>query len=94
MSNFRISDVRFRPGTPVDEQAGLLGWASFIVNESLKVASVAVRRTRANVITLAFPTRRDRQGIEHGIVTPVDQPSHRAIESTVLAALRRQGALK
>ena len=94
MSDFRISDVRFRPGTPLDEQAGLLGWASFVINESLKVASVAVRRTRANVITLAFPTRRDRLGLEHGIVVPVDQPAHRAIESTVLAALRRQGALK
>lgn len=90
----RISQVRFRAATPLDEQAGLLGWTSFVVDGALKVASVAVRRTRANVITLAFPTRRDRQGLEHGIVVPVDQPSHRSIEGTVLAALREQGVLK
>jgi hypothetical protein len=89
----RISRVRFRAGSPDDVKRGLLGWTEFLVDGALRVGSVAVRSTRAGVITLSFPTRRDCHGYEHGICVPVDEPSHREIEATVLAELRRQGAI-
>ncbi len=94
MSYLRISRVRFRPSPAAEAERGLLGWTEFTVDGALRVASVAVRKTRLGTITLAFPTRKDCHGYEHGICVPVDQPSHREIEVTVLAELRRQGAVE
>jgi DNA-binding cell septation regulator SpoVG len=94
MSPFRITGIRFRPASGIDERGGLLGWSSFLLNDAVLLNSVAVRRTRAGDYTLAFPTRRDRQGIEHPIAAPISHDAHRAIEALVLADLRRQGVIQ
>jgi DNA-binding cell septation regulator SpoVG len=90
---FRISGVSFCRASSIDERDGLLGWSSFTLNDAVRVSSVAVRRTRSGSHALAFPTRRDRHGVEHGIVSPVSDASRRSIEALVLADLRRQGVL-
>ena len=94
MKPFRITGVRFRAASSIDVHDGLLGWTSFLLNDSLRVSSVAVRRTRVGEITLAFPTRRDRRGLEHPIVNPITHGVHKSIESDVLAELRRAGAVQ
>jgi DNA-binding cell septation regulator SpoVG len=91
MTPFRITGVRFRAASSIDERGGLLGWTSFLLNDAVRVSSVAVRRTRAGATTLAFPTRRDSQGVEHPIVNPITHGVHKSIESDVLAELRRAG---
>lgn len=94
MTPFRISGVRFRPASSIDERNGLLGWASVLLNEALRISSVAVRRTRTGQLVLAFPTRRDSQGVEHPIAAPITHAAHRSIENLVLAELRAQGVLQ
>ena len=94
MTPFRINGVRFRSASSIDERGGLLGWTSFLLNDALRISSVAVRRTRAGATTLAFPTRRDGQGVEHPYVCPIAHEVHRAIEAEVLAELRRQGVVR
>lgn len=93
MSAFRIGGLRYHAASSIDQRAGLLGWASFLLNDSLRISSVAVRRTRAGATTLAFPTRRDGYGIEHPIVCPISHSAHRDIEVVVLDELRAQGVL-
>jgi DNA-binding cell septation regulator SpoVG len=94
MTAFRISDIRFKPSRSIDESGGLLGWTAFILNDDLRVSSVAVRRTRRGSITLSFPTRKDGQGIAHPIVIPTTHAAHKAIERVVLAELRALGAVR
>jgi DNA-binding cell septation regulator SpoVG len=94
MNPFRISGVSFRAASTIDQRGGLLGWSSFLLNDAVRLSSVAVRRTRAGEITLAFPTRKDRHGVEHPIVCPISHAAHRSIEVLVLADLHRQGVLR
>lgn len=94
MTAFRISDIRFMPSKSMDERGGLLGWSSFVLNDGLRVSSVAVRRTRGGAITLSFPTRKDGQGIARPIVIPTTHVAHKAIEAVVLAELRALGAVR
>ena len=93
ISSLAITSVHFRPAPAIDQQAGLLGWASVVINDSLRLNNLGVRRTRDERISLTFPTRRDRRGKEHGIVSPISGAAHQTIEAAVLAELRRQGAL-
>ena len=92
-SSLSISSVRFRAAPAIDQQAGLLGWASVVINDSLRLNNLGVRRTRDGRCVVTFPTRRDRRGKEHGIVSPISGAAHQALETAVLAELRRQGAL-
>ncbi len=94
MSPFRITNVRFRSASSIDERNGLLGWTSFLLNDAVRISSVAVRRTRTGQLVLAFPTRRDSQGVEHPIAAPVDHAAHRSIENLVLAELRALGVAR
>ena len=94
MTPFRITNVRFRSASSIDERAGLLGWASFLLNDALRLSSVAVRRTRTGQLTLAFPTRRDSQGVERPIAAPITAIVHRSIENLVLAELRALGVVR
>ena len=94
MTPFRITDIRFRAGRSIDERAGLLGWTSFVLNDGVRISSVAVRRTRVGAITLSFPMRKDGQGVAHPFVMPTTHAAHKAIEGVVLAELRALGAVR
>lgn len=94
MTAFRITDIRFCPASSIDERAGLLGWSSFVLNDGVRVSSIAVRRTRGGAITLSFPTRKDGQGIARPIVIPTTHATHKAIEGVVLPELRALGAFR
>jgi DNA-binding cell septation regulator SpoVG len=89
----RVSSVVFVPAAREDRRAGLWGWVSFAVDRSVRLDAIGVRRTREGVWTLAFPDRRDRAGVAHPIVRPLDRHARAAIEAQVVAALRRQGHL-
>lgn len=85
MSGFRISEVRFTAAT--DPSGGLLGWISCVLNASLRLDGIALRMTREGRRTLAFPARRDRRGVDHPILRPVNDEARREIERQVLDAL-------
>jgi len=82
-----VSNIRFVAASTADERHGLLGWASFVLAETLVVESVALRRTLDGRTVISFPTRRDRHGRQHAIVRPVDDAARCALEREVLAAL-------
>ena len=92
MTTPSVTDVRFHPAHHGDQAAGLLGWTSFVLDESLLVTSVAVRRTRDGVLTLSFPERTDRAGHRHAILRPLGDERRKQIEQCVFDALRTNAA--
>lgn len=93
-----MADELSRPGTHLGQVTfsaapesvrltGLLGWVSLVVDGSLKIDGITVRRTRAGRLALSFPTRHDRTGRQHPLVRPVDARARRQIEGAVLDAL-------
>ena len=83
----RISRVRFVPAARADVRRGLLGYVSFLLDGSVHVGGVTLRRARGGGLRLSFPARRDRRGDEHPYLRPIDRTARKAIEMAVFAAL-------
>lgn len=86
-ADLRLSDVRFTPARGTDVEAGLLGWASFVIDGELVVDGVAVRRSRAGRLYLSLPDRSDRSGRRHPIIRPRNDRSRRLLEDLVLSRI-------
>lgn len=82
-----VTKVRFHAAPAGVADPGLVGWVAFVVNDALGIDNVAVRRNRAGVLRLVYPTRTDREEREHPIVKPLDDHARREIERQVFAAL-------
>ena len=82
-----ISEVKFSAALPDDVDAGLLGWVSCTLNESLRLDGIALRRSADRRLVLSFPSRRDRAGREHPIIRPLDDTARLEIEHQVFGAL-------
>lgn len=82
-----ISRIAFVRSTPVETRSGLLGWCSFTLGNLIRIDGVTVRRTRTGRLALSFPARRDRAGIDHPFVRPVDDATRRQLEDAILRAL-------
>lgn len=84
----------FKPASKLDQAAGFIGLMSIEVGErALLIEGVALRRTRAGRLYLAFPSRVLRTGERRHVVRPVDAEARRLIEEQVLAQLRAKGVL-
>ncbi len=79
------------PATSAERSTGLLGFLEFDLAGLVRIDGVALRRTRDNRVVLAFPKRRDRQGVQHELVRPVDDATRNAITRAVIAAIDVQG---
>jgi len=85
-----VSDVKFRSGDP---DAGVLVWASCVVNGALVLENIAVRRTASGRASLRFPTRRTSRGEEYFYFHPINSEARSCIESAILDALQDLGAV-
>lgn len=83
----RVSSVTFARAQHADRQRGLLGWVSLVLDDSVLLDGIALRRTANGHLKLSFPARRDRDGRAHPYVRPLDNEARLAIEEQVLAAL-------
>jgi len=84
--------MQFTPAPAHAVADGLLGWTRMDV-KGIRIDGVGVRRTRSGRLTLSFPVRIDRYGIEHTIVLPVSVDDQRRLQTFVLDELRRQGSV-
>ena len=83
----QIGDVRFVSGSPTDVESGLVGWLSFVLNETIRIDGVALRRTADGRPALSFPARVDRAGKEWKYIRPLNEIVRRDIEHEVFEAL-------
>jgi DNA-binding cell septation regulator SpoVG len=86
-----IRALRFTPA--LDRTDGLRGFVSF-EHGVLLVDGVTLHLTAEGEYRLSFPKRRDRDGIAHPYVRPLDPELRREITEQVIAELRRQGVIR
>ena len=87
MSGLRVDDVHMVSARQRDRERGLLGWVSCVLNDSLRVDGIALRRTTDGRLTLSYPAHRDGAGRQHFYVRPLTDVARREIEDQVFAAL-------
>jgi hypothetical protein len=83
-----LSDIAFIPACRKGVRSGLLGWVSFLVNGTIHLDGIAVRRTRCGRLRLSFPARQSLNGQEFPYVRPLDDRTRTEIEAQVFRALR------
>lgn len=82
-----VSNLRFAPASPEDQERGLLGWLAFNLGGVLRLDGVALRRTSGGRLALSFPARRDARGHNHHYVRPLDDDTRIYIEQQILELL-------
>ena len=83
------SNVRMVLASKSDVQRGLIGYVSFRLG-LVEIDGATLRRTQSGVLTLSYPSRRDRNGREHPYLRPRSDEARRQIEHTVFDALGLQ----
>lgn len=81
-----VRNVRYRPAPILDTPTGLVGFVTCEI-DNLLIDGIALRRSTGGRPILAYPTRRDREGVGHAIVLPADPEARAAIQGQVLEAL-------
>ena len=87
MTDLRITSVGFTNASSADIRTGLLGWLTFVLNDTLMVDGVTVRRTREGRTTLSYPARRDAAGQQHFFIRPIDDGARHDLERQIFAKL-------
>ncbi len=87
ISPLRVSEIRFAAANPELQQTGLLGWVTCVLGGVLRVDGIMLRRTSAGRLTLSFPARKDRGGVLHPLLQPLDDASRAEIERQVFCQL-------
>jgi len=82
-----VTNVEFVPAPRTDVRRGMLGWVSFDINGTWHVDGLALRRTTRGKLSLSFPSRLDRRGVEHAFLRPTCDRARRVIERLVLEEL-------
>lgn len=82
-----VSAVHLRDAPPVDVRKGLVGFVSCVLNDSVRVEGLTLRRTRRGRPSISFPLRRDSQGRKHPVVCLLRREDRRAIEDQIFRAL-------
>ena len=87
MTPLELSQVKFHSASLADQENGLLGFVSCVLDGRLHLDGITVRRTQNARLTLSFPARTDRRGSRHFLVRPVDDCARREIELRVFRCL-------
>jgi len=87
--HIHITSVQFTASEPEEAQTGILGWVSIIVNDSLVLRGIAVRRTLDERVTLSFPFRHDSTGRQCHYIRPLNDKARRDIEEQIFQRLRQ-----
>ncbi len=83
----RITEVEFTAASRKDARTGLLGWVRVVVNDSLRLDGLTVRRTRRGRLALSFPAKPGLTGAQFFYIRPLDDAARKHIEQQVFRAL-------
>ena len=87
MNNFEITSAAFTNASHSDVRAGLIGYVTCVLNDTLLLDGITLRRTQAGRLTLSYPARRDGAGRQHHVVRPLDDDARRDLERQIFAKL-------
>ena len=88
MPDIDITNVRIVPATSGDRDHGLLAFAAVTIS-GIVIERITVRRTVDGRHVLSFPLHRDRAGVAHSIVRPLNNDVRRELTDRILAELDR-----
>ncbi len=83
----KIRNVVFTSAKPEEAQTGLIGWVSAIIDESLTIDGIAVRRMRSGRLSLSFPARRNGRGRKFYYFRPLHDKARKEVERQVFSSL-------
>ena len=89
-----VTDARLTPARPRDRDTGLLGYVELVLNGTLAVDGVTLRRSSDGALYVAYPARTDRAGARHPYIRPLDESARKDVEGQVLAALGLEEAAR
>ena len=87
MSDLHVSTVALVNASPTEARSGLLGWVSCVLNQTVVVDGIALRRTADGRLALSYPARRDRAGNQHHVIRPLDDDARQHLEREIFKAL-------
>lgn len=82
-----VTDLRLTAAGPDLQRTGLLGWISCTLGGTLRVDGITLRRTAEGRLALSFPARKDRNGVLHPLLRPLDDATRAEIERQILGQL-------
>ena len=82
-----ITEIKFKSSNAEEKDGGLIGWVSLVLNGSIKIDGISLRRTADDRLTLSYPTHRDGAGHQHYYVRPLTDVIRREIEHEVFTAM-------
>jgi DNA-binding cell septation regulator SpoVG len=87
MSGVTLTEFQLSPADAEHRKTGLMGWVSFTINDTLRLDGVTVRRTAGGRLTLAFPSKIDRNGRKRSLIRPISEDARLDIEDQVFSIL-------
>ncbi len=87
MSALHVTDARLTRAPRWDRNTGLLGYIEFVLNGTLAVDGVTLRRSSDGALYVAYPARTGRTGGRHPYLRPLDESARRDVEGQILRAL-------
>ena len=77
-----VSEVRIRMADDVDR--GLVAWASCVINNSIYVNNIAIRRGREGQLFLTFPAKKSRKDIKYFYFRPINKETKEIFDRAIL----------
>lgn len=72
---------------------GLVGWASCIVSDAIRLDNIAIRRGHDGALFLTYPNKVTDSGSRHPYFNPISSGAAKAVENAVLARLASLASL-
>jgi len=83
---FGVSEIRIRLLDA--ERDGLVGFASCVLNRSLFLNNIAIRRGPDGTMYLSYPAGRSNQDVQHFHWNPISRQASDALDAAILGRLR------
>jgi DNA-binding cell septation regulator SpoVG len=82
-----VSEIEIRVNTRpvVPRQVSVVAWASFVLDDAIKIREAVIMRNEQGRLTLRWPQIRTANGRYNTIVFPISKAVARAVEEAVLA---------
>ena len=65
----------------------LVGWASLVLADSIRVANIAIRRGRDNQLFCTYPVKRTERGAKTHYFHPISTFAAQAVQDAILSRL-------
>ena len=88
-----ITDLAFTPAPGSLRATGLIGWVRIVLNDTVVIDGMTIRRTRQGTTVVSWPEPHNR-GAARRVVRPRDEGARAFLEREILSVLRSRGEVR